>query len=335
MFNHLSVRHLAEMVRDNFDRIVEGMKKEYGITVTYSKELPLLFLYNRGGEIDARVAVGQSGKFLKDEIYELLRQIENSGVDGDSIKNIHLDIEWTGVESELKRLFKNEDKAEVLVFSDKDKIFEQLSDDRYTIYQTGDIEEARELIKRDIAAVFIDPFFGTGSDDETILSISDYNTDGVKLFHSLLESQAGLPIFMLEMDRAFSDVDRSTFLQEGATGMAAASADHIESFKREFNQIMEELYMEHESQTFSQRGLVIDFNTKQELTSENGTVKIRFYDLKKRMAVDVESRGSILSDAERPNVRFGDIYGAKDVVTINSGDFAGYNGELYSGLTEN
>ncbi|MBR1853981.1 MAG: AAA family ATPase, partial [Lachnospiraceae bacterium] len=36
-----------------------------------------------------------------------------------------------------------------------------------------------------------------------------------------------------------------------------------------------------------------------------------FYDLRKRMAVDVASRGSLLSQAERPEVRFADVIGAE------------------------
>ena len=311
MFNHLSVRHLAEMVRENFDKIVAGMEKEYGINITYAKELPLLFLYNRGGEIDARVAVGQSGKFLKDEIYELMRQLENRNVDGSEIKKIKIDIEWKGIDAELKRLFKNADKSEVLVFSDNEELFDSLSENQYKIHRAATLEDASEMVKHDIAAVYIDPFFGTGSDDETILSISDYNTDGVRLFHNLMETGSGLPIFMLELDREFSEVDRRTFLQEGAAGTTVVSSKHVSSFKRQFNQIMEELYMERESQAFSQRGWVIDFNTKQELTHKEGVVKILFYGLKKRMAVDIESRGSILSDAERPSVRFTDIIGAE------------------------
>lgn len=308
MFNHLSVRHLAEMVRENFNKIVAGMEQEYGIKIKYSKYLPLLFLYNRGGEIDARIAVGQSSKFLKDEIYELLRQLENSKEAGNPVKSIQIDVEWSGMDQELKKLFKNADKMEVLVFSENN-MFASLQDSQYIVHQASTLEEANELIKNDIAAVYIDPFFGKDEVDETVLSISDYNTEGVRLFHNLVESQANLPVYLLEMDQSFSDVDRSTFLQEGAAGTAVAKSSQVGSFKRQFQQIMEELYMERESQSFSQRGWVIDFSTKQEF--KDGKVKILFYGLKKRMAVDLESRGSILSDAERPNVNFGDIIGSE------------------------
>ncbi len=311
MFNHLSVRYLAELVRINFDKIVKDMNSEYGVDVTYARELPLLFIYNRGGDIDARVAVGQSGKFLKDEIYELIRQMENRPDACGTIRKIRIDVDWEGIEQELLRLFRNDDKSEVLVFSDNTAFFETCSNEHNKVYVTADPEQAKEILKKDITAVFIDPFLGNGSIDETVLSISDYNTDGVRLFHNITGSTTEMPIYMLEVDREFSEVDRSTFLQEGATDTISVNFRHVSSFAREFDQIMDELYMDRESRTFTQRGWVIDFNSKQELTDNEGSVKISFYDLKKRMAVDVESRGSILSDAERPNIHFSDVIGAE------------------------
>ncbi len=310
LFNHLSVQHLAEMVRDSFDRIVLGMEEKYGVRISYSKELPLLFLYNRGGEIDARVAVGQSEGFLKNEIYELMRQLENRKMDNE-IRKITIDIEWKGMDADLRRLFKNDDKAEALIFSDNNEIAEVIDTKRYQIHRTSDLEEANELLKNDISAVFIDPFLGKGKEDGNILSISDYNTAGVQLFHTIAEKQTELPIYMLEMGGDFSEVDRTTFLQEGAFGTITIREGQLSSFKRQFVQIMEELYMEKESKTFSQRGWVIDFNTKQEITDVDSNVKILFYGLKKRMAVDIESRGSILSEAERPNISFSDVIGAE------------------------
>ncbi|MCR4740753.1 MAG: AAA family ATPase [Lachnospiraceae bacterium] len=311
MFNHLSIRHLAGLVRKSFDEVTYGLEQEYGVKITYTKELPLLFLFNRGGEIDARVAVSQSGKFLKDEIYGLLRQFENGKNACSDINRIDIDIEWKGMDGELKRLFKNSDHSDVMVFSDREELFDSLSDSRYKILRTDSLKEAAELARKDISAVFIDPFLGRKNDD-TALSISDYNTDGVRLFHKLMETGSELPVFLLEMDSDFSETDRRTFLQAGAAGNISVNSSQPQSLKRQFNQIMEELYMERESSTFSQQGYVIDYNTKQELTDKKGRVKILFYELKKRMAPDIESRGAILSDAQRPSITFDDVIGAEN-----------------------
>ena len=87
------------------------------------------------------------------------------------------------------------------------------------------LDEARKVMKSDVSAVYIDPFFGTKEEDDIILSISDYNTDGIKLFHELVDNQANLPVYLMETDRNFSDVDRRTFLQEGATGTTSLTSN--------------------------------------------------------------------------------------------------------------
>jgi ATP-dependent metalloprotease FtsH len=312
MFNHLSTRHLAGMVSHYFEQIVEGMSEAYHVSVTCSKYLPLLFLYNRGGEIDARIASGQSGKFLKDEIFELLRQLENNHRSGE-VSSIDIDIEWEGMDPDLRRLFINEEKEEVLFFTDRIGAWpESASSDKYVILRANTFEEAKEYLSRDLAAVFIDPFFGESGAHETVLSIADYNTGGVRLFRDLTEQTTDLPIYMIERDPGFSEVDRRTFLQEGASGILTFKPEQEGSFKRQFEQVMDELYMERESQIFSQRGWVIDYKTKQDTSAGEGMFKIRYYDLKKKKAVDLESRGSILSDAERPNVHFDDVIGAEN-----------------------
>ena len=311
LFNHIPTSILAEMVKTSFDRVAAGIKEEYGVTVTYAKELPLLFLYYRGGEIDARIAADQSKNFLKYEILELLRQMENGKSDNNDITSIKIDIAWKGIDTELKQLFKDPGKAEVLVFSDDQELIDSLENKKLNIHKATALEEAGDLIEKDLSAVYIDPYLGFGKADESVLSISDYNTDGIKLFHKLSETASGVPVYMLELDRVFSEVDRATLIQEGAAGTVTVNSKRIASFKRQFTQTMEELYMERESRTFSQRGWVIDFNTRQELTSKSGEVNIVFYDLKKKMAVDADSRGSVLSEAERPKVKFNDVIGAK------------------------
>lgn len=312
LFNHINIRHLAGMVKSNFENVASSMNELYDCRVTYAPALPLLFIYNRGGEMDARVATNQSANFVKNEIYELTRQLEKRVKQDERIKAIHFDIDWDSLEPELKRLFVNESKTEVLVLAEKEmQSFFDIDPEKYKVHYADSLEKAKELAKLDITAIFIDPFFGKKEMKGNVLSISDYNTDGVAFFHEMCDVQIGLPIYMLETGTAFSDVDRKTFLQEGAADTIIVDTNRVDAFKREFVQIMDELYMERESQAFSSQGWVIDFNTKQDTSPTDGRIDILFYDLKKRMAVDLESRGAILSEAERPTVKFSDVIGAE------------------------
>jgi len=311
MFNHLGVRQLTGMVQHNFEKISTHMSEDYGCHITYSSAIPLLFLYHRGGELDARVASRQSGNFLKNEIYELTRQIENCRAAKKEITSIHFDIEWHGVDEELHKLFVNDVKTEVLLMvSDAVKEHLKVDEDKYKLYFASTVEEAREYLKKDITAVFVDPLLGKHESNENILSVTDYDTEGVDFFYELAETQTGLPIYLLETEQLFSEIDRRSFRQEGAADILSFDIANADSFVRYFQQILDEIYMEKESCAFSQKGWVIDFKTKQDV-SEEGQIKILFYDLKKRMAVDVESRETLLSEAERPKVKFDDVIGAE------------------------
>ena len=310
MFNHLSTRHLADMTRLNFEKVRDAMMEEYGYTVTYDVKLPLLFLYHWGGELDGRIASGQSANFIKNEIYELARQIHNTTEEQRRIESIHLDID-KHMDEELKRLFTNSDKTEVMILADPDRLNGFSPDkEKYKIYSAHTIEEAKEYLNQDITAIFIDPEFGAkeGIDSHT-LSAADYNTEGVAFFYEVSEMDTGIPIYLLDVGSKLSEIDRRSFIQEGAVDVFTYDPGNADSFDRHFSEIMDELYMERESVEFARRGQVIDFKTRQDI-GDNGHIDIIFYGLKKRMAVDVESRDTLLSESERPDVVFDDVIGA-------------------------
>ena len=311
MFNHLSIRHLAEMTKGKFDKVAGAMSELYGCQVSYTNKLPLLFLYNRGSEIDARVATNQSSNFLKREIYELSRQLENYKAADKNINSIYFDVEWDDVDKELMKLFVNDVKTEVLVLADEEvqRNF-KVNEDKIKVHFAKNIKEAREILKNDITAVFIDPFFGKLADSSTILSITDYNTEGIQFFYELAEAQTNINIYLMEVNKEFSEIDRKTFIQIGAADTLVFNFEQSENFARMVEEILDEVYMEQVSCTFSQQGWVIDFKSKQDVT-EDGRIKVLFYDLKKRQAVDAESRSSLLSDANRPDVKFNDVIGAE------------------------
>ncbi len=313
LFNHLSTRHLAGMVRKNFDEVCRGMEEEFSIKVTYSPKLPILFLYHFGDGMDARVATGQSANFLKNELFELVRQLKERPKGFKKITDICFDIDESGMESELSRLFENREKSEILLLSgEEEKQYFDLDKKKYTVYHAKDPEKAKEYLKKDIMAAFIDPFFGKKKKNGRTISIADYDTDGVRFFHELLESESGIPAYILMPEGSFTETDKRTFLQEGASGHVETNPDKKEEVRDKIGFLLDELYMEKESVAFSQRGYMIDFKTRQDVESKTGRVDVVFYDLKKRMSVDVESRGQILSDVMRPEEHFDDVIGAKD-----------------------
>lgn len=313
IFNHLPVSILAKMTNDNFEKATTMMLEEYQVNITYDSRLPLLFIYNRGGGLDARVTTGQSTKFIKNEVFELLRQLQNVSSKQNNLKNIEFKIDWTNAGDELNSLFFNSGKAEVLLFGSSElaEAFDTDSDN-FVVYSAKTLEEAREYMKKDISAIFIDPIFESGVDKDSILSVADYATPGNELFKEIVRANSGMPVFIIEQDQGMSEIDENTYIQEGADGIFAANLEHPESLKRQFKQIMDELYMENMSQQFSQRGFIISFNSRQEVSEDGTKADIVFYDLKKSQALDVDDQGQVLMDVERPKTRFSDVIGAED-----------------------
>ena len=73
-----------------------------------------------------------------------------------------------------------------------------------------------------------------------------------------------------------------------------------------------DLYMQKESTGFTSKGWVLDYKTRQELAEDGTKVSIVLYDLKKKRAIDADSRNSVLSDADRPTIKFTDVIGAEN-----------------------
>lgn len=313
IFNHLPISILAKMTNDNFEKATAMMLEEYKVNITYDSRLPLLFIYNRGGGLDARVTTGQSLKFIKNEVFELLRQLQNVSVKQDNLKNIEFRIDWSKAGDELNSLFFNSGKTEVLIFGSPEmaKAFDS-DPEHFVVYSAQSLEEAREHMKKDISAIFIDPIFESGQDKDSILSVSDYATPGNELFKEILRANSGMPVYILEEDQGMSEIDEGTYIQEGADGIFSVNLEHPESLSRQFKQVMDELYMENMSQQFSQRGFIIAFNSRQEISEDGTKADIIFYDLKKSQALDVDDQGQVLLDVERPKTRFSDIIGAED-----------------------
>lgn len=311
IFNHIKIRTLNKMVEDQFEKTIISIEKKFGYKVSYSDGLSKLFLYSLGSALDARIATVQGSNFLKREIFELSKQLNVDRGKSEAVDSISLSLDIQGAPEDIKSLFKNSCNTSFLIFARNEVVAMFPQNEVISILGATSIGSARQLLKRDISAVFIDPIMGILDEGTLPLSITDYGTEGIRLFHEIIESQSGVPTYILENGKSFSETDRNTFLQEGAFGIVGFSADNMDSFSREIVQISEELYMEKQRNEFCQRGWVLDYRTKQERISEKQAA-IVFYDLRKKMAIDSDSRDTVLKEMERPNVKFNDVIGAEN-----------------------
>lgn len=112
--------------------------------------------------------------FIKNEIFELIRQLNNKQLNNRTVQTIHFDIDYKNVPKEIRNLFVHQKKQDVLVFADTviGDLFK--SSDICNVHIADNMKQAENILKKDISAVFIDPLYGSKEDNESILSITDF-----------------------------------------------------------------------------------------------------------------------------------------------------------------
>lgn len=312
IFNHLSARVLIEMVEDSFNSVIQQMEDEYDCQLTYSSALPLLFIYSYGRNLNARIADTQSNVFIKNEILEMIRQLDSERAGSQKIKKISFDVDTSSSPKEIQNLFDMHTKTEILFFSDKSVSEIFAVTESCKVHTANNIQQAEKILLKDINAVFIDPLFRSKTDNSGILSITDFNTEGIDLFHKITDQYEEIPVFILNKDGTLTNVDQLSFLMEGAANTISFNSSHPETFRQQVLHLIEDLCTENDNASFVQKGWVIDYKSRQNLSDNGEVMNVILYDLKKRQAVDGESRRSILSSTERPKTKFSDVIGASN-----------------------
>lgn len=311
MFNHLRTRDMVQMISSSFESTAEQIEKEYGYKISFDSKLPLLFLFHQGGAMDARIASRQSDKFIKNELFEISRQLDSHRdlLEGIDTFRFEIDLDDPGSDEEMKSLFRNQRIPEVVAMCgpEERKYFGDSS--VFQVHFADSADELKKLLENDIDLVFIDLRFGLKEDGRRGISLDDYDAVGVKAFRYLEENQIPVPVYLIESGTEMTDSDRNIYLQKGAAGIVSAIGAPEQSVIRQLQQIAEEILMERQSREFSRRGYVMGFNTAQIM--EGSVLKIQYHSFTKRQAISTEDAVSFVTDAERPEVHFEDVIGAE------------------------
>lgn len=312
MFNHLRVNDMVQMIQDGFDKTAKQIKNDYGYDVTYDSKLPLLFLFHHGVNMDARIATRQSDKFIKNELFELSRQLESHPQLLDSVESLRfdLDIASKDISDEIKDLFVIRQDIEIaIVCKEEDRHYFNMPEP-YKIYFADDLEQLKSLLKYDLTLVLIDLYHGLKEDINRGISLDDFDSVGVKTFDYLEANEGSIPLYLFESSQSLNVTDSNTYFRKGAMGIISAVNASNESIHRQLEEIVKAIYMEQKGKELSKRGYVLAFNTAQRVDQQ--MVKIVYHDLKKQQALSNESAVMLLSDVERPNVCFDDVIGAEN-----------------------
>lgn len=82
-------------------------------------------------------------------------------------------------------------------------------------------------------------------------------------------------------------------------------------FRSQLEQTYMDICCQMVMETLAARHMVLTYETKQEFDEKTNVGSITFCGFKLETAVESEDKSSILSDAERPNIKFNDVIGAE------------------------
>ena len=309
VFNHLSAKHLQSIVEMKFQDCKRRIEEKYNWHITYDTRLPALFLYHQGAKLDARIISSQSYQFIQDEVYEYTRQaVERLKLE--EIKELDFKINLENSPEEVRSLFEQEAVPKVAVVSDLEWPEKVLREG--TIVYTKEMESLNAVVSsQDISFVLVDPDYGEIR-KHNAFSLDDMESKGMRIFHAIREKIPSIPVYLLDRDNRMRDVDRMTFIRQGASGFIRYETGDWEGIAEEFRKIVAEDYLQSRIRELANKGRHLAFNSAQYANEDQTCATVEFYDFKVYTAIDAADHMAVLDNAERPTVTFEDVIGAED-----------------------
>lgn len=325
MFNHLQSHDLEQISAKELRRNAQLFEKQYGIPVEFDSRIPMLMLYREGGMADARSLRAQTEQFFKNEIMKCMRLFRSENLDESLrfIKKICFQTEdWDLLENRFP-IFKAADTPEILLFGDDALgtiLSEKLPQYRWSV--TSSTEEVFQILaERDIDLVLLN-LLTTQDHDQPSATIFAFDyvpmgaaalTASRNFLRQLHDRIPEIPVYLLERGSfAIDEALEMSFVQAGARGKLKVADGKRSTYETVLAEIVKRLRLQKIAFDMAASRQILTFETSPGKSTDRETLLIRTrnYDLTRLVAAD--DTDHMVSDAERPDVRFTDVIGAKD-----------------------
>ncbi|MDO5132002.1 MAG: AAA family ATPase [Eubacteriales bacterium] len=351
MFNHLNAYDRERICEAELKRFCALFEQQYGIQTGFDRLLPAALLFAEGASTDARALRAQAELFCKNEIYRLcgLWGEEHFEEALGKLRNIHFTIDLENSPENVRKLFVNPAKPEILVLGSESlcrsmqaglpgfKILcADFSEEAFRL--AGKQEPLFVLADMDMPqedpaeSVFDDPFAGEDWEDEvTTRLLTDPSEDKLMVsfdnipfaaasIHrqvSFLKELRGrapdLPVYLLESAQMRIDEElMGAFSRIGVRGKLLAPSGEMDVFSEQLEQLAEQCYLQKMAALTGAEQQILSFATEPVLSQDSHTAMIRLTELGLKRAVNAEDAGDLLDDVERSNVHFDDVIGADE-----------------------
>lgn len=312
MLNHLKADAILELVKDDIKDRFKKLKNKYGYVLSQGKEyMARTILYSIGGNADARNASQIAGKLIGREIRRFLELLEDKQIldENDEGRRIEWKCNLKDAKEEIKDFYLGERDCVIPVFGTvKYEPTEKLKNNNVRVKNTVDVKEYMEIIhKENVLFTVIDYIHGL-ENMENRQNVVDAKTIGQDVFLKLREEDKEVLVYILDgsCGHEYTYKEKRTLMKKGAAGFIESQC-----FRSQLEQTYMDVCCRVVMERLTARHQVLTYETKQEFNEKTNTGSIIFCDFKLETAVESEDRSSLLSDAERPNIRFHDIIGAE------------------------
>ncbi len=312
MFNHLKADAILELVKDDIKDRFKKLKNKYGYVLGQGKEyMARTVLYSIGGNADARNASEIAGKLIGREIRKFLELLEDKQIldENDEGRKIEWKCNLKDAKKEIEDFYLGKRDCVIPVFGAvKYESVGKLKNNNVRVKNTVDVKEYMEIIhKENVLFAVIDYIHGL-ENMENRRNVVDAKTIGGDVFLKLREEDKEIPVYILDGSRGheYTYKERRTLMKKGAAGFIESQC-----FRRQLEQTYMDVCCRVVMETLTARHQVLTYETKQEFDEKTNAGSIIFCDFKLETAVESEDKSSLLSDAERPNIRFNDVIGAE------------------------
>ncbi len=309
LFGNLRTRHLLTCIDRAVEKLSAATEARYGYKCIFDPKISALLLHGTPSVSDARTALAECQRFLKNEFFEIagLRSAYSGMKD---ISTILFEISKDDISEEIAPLFTSEDKSDVLVICKEGDRGVFTDSDRISYRFASNIEEAKEAALNGALLAVIDPYFGTENDNEN-LALEDSYTDGLDMIWQFEELRIGVPVYIFDKDGKLNDIDRNYLLRLGAVGIIDASEPARMSSLMDLAAADEQT--DRKCRTLIRRNGYISYKSAQRIDEKDSSLlHVMFYDLKMRTAIGSSGEMALIRDTERPDTVFDDVIGAEN-----------------------
>ncbi|MGN0140960.1 MAG: viroplasmin family protein [Roseburia sp.] len=311
MFNHLQRYYLCDIVRNKMDEVAKEITENYHVRMKYDKQLPELFLFQIGSDVDARVASSRGAEILKDCMVSYVKDaVEKKGAL--TVDEVSVEIELKSDNSDIYPLFVNEQDSNVLVISDSPRM--HFTHPGIHLFFAADEQEAVQIIRENkLMLVVIDLTYKTEAGHAGVSNALGIESVGRKCLDVLQEKAPQIPLYVVNQVFYHAE-DKKEILNAGVRGIFTEGEDK-QTCAANIEVLVQQLHIQNNLKSLSEKGQCVDYRIRY-ITRENVGV-VEFYNLSLRdvgmndAALRRKAKSSKVFDFERPKMRFEDIIGAE------------------------